>query len=332
MINRVRFILSEQTVPYQNLALEEYLLQEVTEGECILYLWQNRQTVVVGRNQNCWKECKVEELQRDGGYLVRRLSGGGAVFHDLGNLNFTFLVRQEDYNVERQLEILLNALQKLGIQGEKSGRNDITVQGKKCSGNAFYSTNGHCYHHGTLLLGVDMENLSRYLNVSVQKLQSNGVASVKARVANLTEFNPEITADLMCEKLIEAFGEGYGCKPQEILMSEIDQTRLSQLTKKFSSREWLFGSAIRFTYEVSRRFDWGDIQLLLKIKQGRVAEAAAYSDALEQDFILAISRVLVGASFETVELASRMDEIAIGGELTRKMTEDIKSLLLEQEL
>ncbi|MEG0693587.1 MAG: lipoate--protein ligase family protein, partial [Oscillospiraceae bacterium] len=174
MIKHIGVIQSTKTEPYQNLALEEYLLHHVDEGECILYLWQNRQTVVVGRNQNCWKECKVEELKKDGGYVVRRLSGGGAVFHDLGNLNFTFLVRQEDYNLDRQLQVILKAVQKLGIRAEKSGRNDITVNGQKFSGNAFYSTNGHCYHHGTLLLNVDMENLTQYLNVSTEKLQSKG--------------------------------------------------------------------------------------------------------------------------------------------------------------
>ena len=151
MIQQIQYVISKGTNPYENIALEEYLLQRVSENTCILYLWQNKNTVVIGRNQNCWKECKVTALEEDGGYLARRLSGGGAVFHDLGNLNFTFLVRKVDYDVDRQLEVILTACRMLGIHAEKTGRNDITVDGKKFSGNAFYKTEESCYHHGTLL-------------------------------------------------------------------------------------------------------------------------------------------------------------------------------------
>ncbi len=332
MIKRTSIIFSKQNDPYKNLALEEYLLLQVEEGECILYLWQNRQTVVIGRNQNCFKECKVEELEKDGGHLVRRLSGGGAVFHDLGNLNFTFLVRQEDYNLERQLDVILKAVQKLGIQAEKSGRNDITVDGQKFSGNAFYNTNGHCYHHGTLLLSVDMDNLSRYLNVSAEKLQSKGVASVKSRVANLTQFNPDITVALMCEKLVEAFGEVYQCNPKEICNSDINQEQINNLTQKFSSWDWKFGCPIEFNYEISKRFDWGDIELRLKINKGQVNEVTAFSDAMNPHFIAQIPDVMIGAVFSTEGLAKQIDKIPVIDEVTRKMADDIKKLLLEQSI
>ena len=127
MISRLYVYRTDNKNPYQNLAVEEYLTLHTEPEECILYLWQNQHTVVIGKNQNCWKECKVNYLEEDGGSLVRRLSGGGAVYHDLGNLNFTFCVQKENYDLSRQMDVALEAVQSFGIDAEKTGRNDITV-------------------------------------------------------------------------------------------------------------------------------------------------------------------------------------------------------------
>lgn len=184
-------------------AVEEYLFFHCQKEECILYLWQNQHTVVIGRNQNAWAECLTEKLENEGGYLARRLSGGGAVYHDLGNLNFTFLVNKENYNVDRQLEVIQKAVAKFGVCTEKSGRNDILINGRKFSGNAFYKEGSRCYHHGTIMLDVKLDEMSKYLTVSKEKLQSKGVNSVKSRVVNIKELVPDITVDRMKEALRE---------------------------------------------------------------------------------------------------------------------------------
>ena len=212
MIHQTFYYLQDGTDPFENLALEQHLMETVPDGGCILYLWQNRHTVVIGKNQNAWKECRVQQLADDGGRLARRLSGGGAVYHDLGNLNFTFLIHKADYDISRQLDVILKALELLGIQAEKSGRNDLHADGRKFSGNAFYETGDRCYHHGTLMVQVDREQLGKYLQVSASKLKSKGVASVQARVVNLTELKPGLTISQLKQALIDAMGLVYGAK------------------------------------------------------------------------------------------------------------------------
>ena len=331
MIDETRYYCALQHVPYRNLAVEAYLLETVQPGCCILYLWQNRHTVVIGKNQNSWKECRVQELEKDGGYLVRRLSGGGAVFHDLGNLNFTFLIREEDYDVARQLDVILRAVSMLGIKAEKSGRNDITVDGKKFSGNAFYSSGGHCYHHGTLLLNVDMANLGKYLNVSQAKLQSKGVESVRSRVTNLIDYCPDLTVGLMTEKLIAAFEEVYGCKPKEMDAAEFDEKRIDELTAKFSSWEWKYGKKIPFTFEAEKRFSWGSVHMQFQVNGGRVEQSAVYSDAMDGEFIAKID--FEGRRYTRDDLCGAVAALKAGAtDAQNEMIGDICALINDQNI
>jgi lipoate-protein ligase A len=328
---KLSHILSEQTNPYRNLALEEYLLRHVERGERILYLWQNRHTVVIGVNQNPWKEARIKELEQDGGFLARRMSGGGAVFHDLGNLNFTFLACEEDYDVARQLEVILQAVSKFGIHAERSGRNDLLMDGKKFSGNAFFNSRGRCYHHGTLLLDVDMSNLSRYLNVSREKLQSKGVDSVRSRVVNLTEAAPGMTVESLRHALIEAFGEVYGGIPAPYpAAGRPDREEIDAYEAKYASREWRMGRRLPFTASCSSRFDWGDLTLQFCVEGGVIRDAAAYSDGMETDFIKAIGEALKGTAFSSSGINRKLLELAQSERVEASMFRDIARLVDEQ--
>ena len=197
MIETLRVCESEGLDPYRNLAIEQHLLETVLGGCCLLYLWQNERTVVIGRNQNAWAECRTTALFEEGGRLARRLSGGGAVYHDLGNLNFTFLLCEEDYDLTRQLSVIRRACSLCGIETEISGRNDLLASGRKFSGNAFCHHEGRAYHHGTLLIDVDADAMGRYLSPSKAKLEAKGVESVRSRVVNLRELNPALTVDML---------------------------------------------------------------------------------------------------------------------------------------
>ena len=196
--------------PWFNLSVEEYLAEKINPNQVLLYLWQNKDTVVIGRNQNPWKECNIDKIKADGVYLARRSSGGGAVYHDLGNLNFTFITGKKLYDREKQLEVILRAVNSFGLHAYFSGRNDILLEEKKFSGNAYCFGDSFSYHHGTILINSNMSRLSHYLNPSKHKISSKGIDSVKSRVVNLHSLSPEITVTKMKTAVTNAFTDVYG--------------------------------------------------------------------------------------------------------------------------
>jgi lipoate-protein ligase A len=303
-----KIVYSHSYDPWFNLAVEEYLLNHVHDHEVILYLWQNDQTVVIGRNQNAWKECAWEQLEKDGGKLARRLSGGGAVFHDLGNLNFTFLTTKKHYELERQLSVILQALRKLGVNAEFSGRNDLMLDGRKFSGHAYYYQGQSAYHHGAILIKTDMEKLSRYLQPSKKKMKSKGVDSVRSRVVNLAEVSDRITVTAVKESLAESFGESYG-RPVEISINEKDPEILANYTK-YASWEWRFGQSPTFDLTLSERFNWGEIEFGFRLHNGKVDSCTVYSDAMDEELIRKIPQVLKGLSLEKEALVSALESMA----------------------
>ncbi len=329
MITNTKVIITKTLDPWWNLAVEEFLLGGVEENQCILYLWQNQNTVVIGRNQNPWRECRKELLESEGGKLARRLSGGGAVFHDTGNLNFTFLMKKEDYDLERQVRVILNAVRNVGIQAEMSGRNDLTADGRKFSGNAFCFKKSGAYHHGTILVNADMGKLSRYLQVSKEKIASKGVASVESRVVNLIELQPELTIEKMVDALVPAFNEIYGTASSISDGADLEREEVRELYKKYASWEWRYGEAPRFDIELSTRFLWGGVDLGLTLENSRIKSAAVFSDAMDEEFIRDLPQHLNGQLFSSEAMAEAVLKIDMGPERLA-MQKDIAQWLREK--
>lgn len=302
MIRSTRILTTNCTDPHRNLALEEALLAALPQDQAILYLWQNRHTVVVGAGQNACAECRLDLLEAEGGTLARRSSGGGAVYHDMGNLNFTFLVPRADYDVARQLNVILEAVRALGVRAEPSGRNDLTAGGRKFSGNAFRLLKDGALHHGTILVNADMALLGRYLNVSKDKLHSKGVKSVPARVVNLSELSPAATLDAMRRAVVEAFAAEYGAAPAEDAGGiPVDPA----LIARYESRAWNYGKPPEGGLSLATRFPWGGLEVNASVKEGRLTGVSVFTDAMDETLSGRLARKLEGCPYSGARLAER---------------------------
>jgi lipoate-protein ligase A len=300
-----------------NLARDGYFLENNKKGDVILYFYVNKNAVIIGRNQNAWKECNIANMDADGVQLVRRHSGGGAVFHDNGNLNFSFITDEKHYDLNRQMRVILNAVSKLGLKAELSGRNDITVDGKKFSGNAFSLAKGNRSHHGTILVNADLTKLSNYLCVSKEKMRSKGIDSVRARVCNLCELSSGLTVEAMRRLVIESFIEEYGAASEYVFdgmaLAEVEERR-----ERLASWEWRFGKTPQFDFETDKRFSFGDTQIYFNLRDGVIRETKVYSDCLDTELTTEIENALTGVHFRKEEIKaalSKMKDQSIAAEL-----------------
>ncbi|MBR1550083.1 MAG: lipoate--protein ligase [Bacteroidales bacterium] len=299
---KLQFVVSDQTNPYWNIAVENYLLSLPESETVTLYLWRNRRTVVIGQNQNPFSECNVEALEADGGYLMRRRTGGGAVYHDDGNINFSFVVPKALYDQTRQFRVLQRAVATFGLQAEVSGRNDVLVEGRKFSGNAFSKGRYQDLHHGTILIKGNMEDLQRYLKPKPAKLQKHGVSSVQSRVVNLSELNPAITSESIVPALRKAFESEYSeCSEYSEFSDIIKKPEVRTLYEEFASDEWRFGRWRTFTAQRSAQFDWGGVELHLTVDQeyAIITDVQIASDALDLSALDEARRLLTGAGTAT---------------------------------
>lgn len=323
MIKNLQIYTSNSFNPYQNLATEKFLMDTVDKNTVILYLWQNENTVVIGRNQNVWNECRCALLEKEGGFIARRFSGGGAVFHDTGNLNFTFISHAEDSDVLKQLQVIQTALSYTGISTEISGRNDILANGKKFSGNAFFNSQGKSCHHGTILISANTEKLTRYLTPPKAKLQAKGVKSVKSRVINLSEISPNLSCETVKTNMCRAFEEVYRMKADICPISESPE--ISVLTQKLGSREHIYGTTLPFTVSIEEHFPWGHVTLNANVRNGVIAEVKLYTDSLEWQISETIEKALSGCRFDSDSIAKALSYV-----LPHDFYQDISDMIKSQ--
>ena len=296
---KLQIIIGNQYNPYINLAVESNLLDNFLPNTVSLFLWKNKQTVVIGTNQNPYSECDIESLLNEGGFLARRRTGGGAVYHDLGNLNFSFIADKDIYDVKKQMQVIQKALLDFNLETEVSGRNDITYQGRKFSGNAFAKTKHQGLHHGTILIKTDGERLQRYLKVKPAKLHKHGVKSVASRVINLSEV-ADITSENIIPHLIRAFEDVYQNTATVINFDDLCNNDAIELSQHIGSEEYLFGKWKEFHTKKSATFDWGSIDLDLDIDEdkGIIRDINIASDSLEPVSINAAIELLRGANLK----------------------------------
>ncbi|MBP3651864.1 MAG: lipoate--protein ligase [Clostridia bacterium] len=316
--------ISDSRDGWRNLGTDEYFLDHLGPQDMLLYFYINRSAVIIGRGQNPWAECNLNAMERDGVQLVRRITGGGAVFHDEGNLNFSFIAGEEVYDVSRQLGMILSAVQALDIPCEFSGRNDLLSNGRKFSGNAFCARGQLRQHHGTLLVNSDLTRLQNYLTVDPRKLQAKGAKSVRSRVCNLEEMLPGLNCEAMLEALKEAYRRVYGA--YTLLPGRPDEAAVAPYIEKHASDAWRLGETPRFDLEIENRFPWGNMQLLLTLRHSRVDDLQVFSDALDTDLCTEVRARLMGAAFGSQSMHAAL----ITSE--KQQLRDLAAFILEQRL
>ncbi|MGC9311692.1 MAG: lipoate--protein ligase [Sediminispirochaetaceae bacterium] len=312
-MSAIRVLISETYDPWFNLATEDYIFREMDPDHHILFLWRNDNTVVIGRYQNPWAECDIRQMDEDKVKLARRQSGGGAVFHDLGNTNFTFMSSRSNYSKERNTDIIVRALKRFQIDAAASGRNDIVVDGKKISGSAFKLSSDRAFHHGTLLINADLSRISNYLTPDKKKLQSKGIKSVKSRVANLNEFNSQINHDNLCQAIIEEFFQTYEekCEP-EILDHEKLKTipHLQSYFDQMSDWNWRFGKTPDFAHHMAERFEWGRMEVFIDTRAGIITGTKIYSDSLVPEMVEQLMEDLKDIPYSCKDVKKTLEKTA----------------------
>jgi len=319
------------TDPRINLAIEEYALKNLDINETYLLFYINEPSIIIGKNQNTIEEINTEYVEKNGIHVVRRLSGGGAVYHDLGNLNFSFITKDDGesfHNFRKFTEPVVNALRKLGVDAELSGRNDLLAEGRKISGNAQFSTKGRMFSHGTLLFDSEIESVVSALNVKKDKIESKGIKSIRSRVANISEFLSEkVTIEEFRSLLLKNIFEGMDEIPEYIL-TEKDWENIHELSKeRYQNWDWNYGKSPKFNLQHSHRFPVGQIDVRFEVNKGIIENCKIYGDFFGVGDVNEIEAKLTGQKYEKSQIAAALEEIDIKHYFGNVSKEDFINLI-----
>jgi lipoate---protein ligase len=303
------------TDPRINLAIEEYALKNLDINETYLLFYINQPSIIIGKNQNTMEEINTEYVDSNGIIVVRRLSGGGAVYHDLGNLNFSFITKDDGesfHNFRKFTEPVVEALKNLGVNAELSGRNDLLAEGRKISGNAQFSTRGRMFSHGTLLFDSEMDHVVSALNVKKDKIESKGIKSIRSRVANISEF---LTGKISIEEfrsliLKSIFGGEENIT--EYVLTDGDWKKIHQLSKeRYQNWDWNYGKSPKFNLQHSHRFPVGSIDVRLDVDKGIIENCKIYGDFFGVGDVSEIEDKLKNVRYERNEIEKALSDVDI---------------------
>lgn len=320
----MRYLINKSTDPYFNLALDEYAMTNIDVNEDFFFIWQNAPSVIIGKNQNASEEVNQRFLDENGVNLARRVSGGGAVYHDFGNINYTFIIPVDDpatVDFKKYTQPIVDALASMGVHAEATGRNDVTIDGKKISGTAQRMANGKLMFHGTLMYEVDSEALSNALNVDPDKIVSKGFKSVKSRVTNIKEHLPEgSTFEEFFDKL-QYFLSNEG-KDEEIVLTDEDIAKVQKAAdERFSTWEWIYGKSPEFNLKNKKRFPGGKVEVLMDVDEGLIKSVRFMGDYLGLKDVLVVEEALLGVRFNRQDVEEVLNEIPLT-EYFGKITKD----------
>jgi lipoate-protein ligase A len=310
------YIESDSRNPYYNLALEEYVFEHMDKKESYFMLWQNRNTIVIGRYQNTAEEINQDYVDAHGIKVARRLSGGGAVYHDDGNLNFTFIVDRDErgeFDFKLFAKPVIEALEAFGIKAEFNGRNDITIDGKKFSGNSQYSKDGRILHHGCIMLDSNLENVSSALKVKEAKFESKSVKSVHSRITTINENAGErISMDEFKEALKKAFLVGSA---DTYTLTGEDRENIERLkTEKYETWEWNYGRSPLYRMSREKKFPSGMVSVYMQTENQSIADIKIYGDFFGNGEISELEQRLKG-----IRLDDNLEKILEGLEIEKYM-------------
>lgn len=317
--------------PRINLAIEEYLIKSVAPKEEILMFYINKPSIIVGRNQNTIQEINVDYVQEHDIIVVRRLSGGGAVYHDLGNLNFSFIAPNSPgnfHNFRKFTQPVIKVLMKMGVPAELSGRNDILADGKKISGNAQYVSGPRMVSHGTLLWNTDLSVVGDALRVKQAKIESKGIKSVRSRVANITEYLPENPPDIMTFRQMIIDGVHNENPLEEYVLTDTDWENIHQLSKeRYQTWEWNFGRSPAFNIQKTQRFPFGQIDARIEVQQGEIKHIKLFGDFLGLRDVSDVESRLSGVRYDKSHLQAALEGIELKDYLGGLATQEFVTFL-----